>query len=176
MVGVSESVMGSQVADGMTALRALGTPDQIRALADQSYGQHAPPRVNTHIHLPPNFSAFDRVGEAVDLAAQQGIRALGVSNYYDYAVYGEFAAQAQQQGIFPLFGLEIISMQEGLRDAGIKVNDPGNPGKTYLCGKGITRFDDLTPEANRLIDFIRRNDSQRMRLMIERTRRWFGDR
>ena len=33
-------------------------------------------------------------------------------------------------------------MQADLRDAGIKVNDPGNPGKTYLCGKGITRFDD----------------------------------
>ena len=39
-----------------------------------------------------------------------------------------------------------------------KVNDPGNPGKTYLCGKGITRFDDMSPEAQRLIDVIRRND------------------
>jgi hypothetical protein len=28
-----------------------------------------------------------------------------------------------------------------LCEAGVRVNDPGNPGKTYLCGKGITRFD-----------------------------------
>ena len=50
-------------------------------------------------------------------------------------------------------------MQADLRDAGVKVNDPGNPGKTYLCGKGITRFDAMSPEAARLIEAIRRNDS-----------------
>jgi hypothetical protein len=45
---------------------------------------------NAHIHLPPNFSAFETVEQAVDLAAAQGVRVLGVSNYYDYAVYDDF--------------------------------------------------------------------------------------
>ena len=107
----------------------------------------SPPRVNTHIHLPPNFSAFDSVEQAVTLAADEHIGVLGVSNYYDYDVYGEFVDLARRRGIFPLFGLEIISMQADLRDAGVRVNDPGNPGKTYLCGKGITRFDAMSPEA-----------------------------
>ena len=29
---------------------------------------------NAHIHLPPNFSAFDSVEQAVSLAAEQGLR------------------------------------------------------------------------------------------------------
>jgi hypothetical protein len=129
-----------------------------------------PPRVNAHIHLPPNFSAFDSVEQAVALATDERIGVLGVSNYYDYGVYGQFVELARHRGIFPLFGLEIISMQAELRDAGVKVNDPGNPGKTYLCGKGITRFDAMTPEAVRLLDVIRRNDSARMAAMVDRMR------
>jgi hypothetical protein len=58
----------------------------------------------------------------------------------------------------------------------VKVNDPGNPGKTYLCGKGITRFDEMTAEAARLIGVIRRNDSERMAAMIDRLRTIFRDR
>src|SRR5262245_5073633 len=132
--------MGKQVTAALAALRWLGTPAEIRSLAERGYGPTVPPRVNAHIHLPPNFSAFESVSQAVELAAKQEIGVLGVSNYYDYDVYGEFVELAGRRGMFPLFGLEIISMQDSLRDAGIKVNDPGNPGKTYLCGKGITRF------------------------------------
>ncbi|MEX2092278.1 MAG: hypothetical protein WD971_06355 [Pirellulales bacterium] len=168
-------MMGKQVADALDALRDLGTPAEIRALADRGYGPAAPPRVNAHIHLPPNFSAFDSVAQAVTLAAEQHIGVLGASNYYDYDVYGEFVGQARSRGIFPLFGLEIISMQSDLRDAGVKVNDPGNPGKTYVCGKGITRFDTMTPEAKRLLDVIRHNDSQRMAAMVDRMRDVFRD-
>src|SRR5262245_59339685 len=162
--------MGAQVTAALDALRGLGTPAEIRALADRGYGPSSPPRVNTHIHLPPNFSAFDTIEQAVSLAADQRIGVLGISNYYDFDVYGEFVDRARRLGIFPLFGLEIISIQADLRDAGIKVNDPGNPGKTYLCGKGITRFDAMSPEAQRLTDVIRRNDSQRMVAMVDRLR------
>jgi hypothetical protein len=168
--------MGKQVSDALDALQNLGTPAEIRALADRGYGPATPPRVNSHIHLPPNFSAFDTVEQAVSLAAEQEIGVLGVSNYYDYDVYGEFVERARGRGIFPLFGLEIISMQADLRDAGVKVNDPGNPGKTYLCGKGITRFDSLSPEAARLIDTIRKNDSERMAAMVDRMQSTFSGR
>ena len=64
-------------------------------------------------------------------------------------------------------------MHDDLRDAGVKVNDPGNPGKMYICGKGITRFDAMTPEAARLIGIIRRNDSTRMAQMVDRMRAMF---
>jgi hypothetical protein len=162
--------MEAQVSAALDAFSRLGTPAEIRALADRGYGTSSTPSVNAHIHLPPNFSAFDTVEQAVSLAANQRIGVLGISNYYDFNVYGEFVDRARTYGIFPLFGLEIISMQSELRDAGIRVNDPGNPGKTYLCGKGITRFDTMTPEAKRLTEVIRQNDRQRMAAMINRIR------
>jgi hypothetical protein len=168
--------MGRQVAEALDALRNLGTPGEVRALAERDYGLRPPLRTNTHIHLPPNFSAFQSVEEAVDLAAEQGIAALGVSNYYDYRAYGDFVRCAREKGIFPLFGIEIVAMDAALRDVRIKINDPGNPGKFYLCGKGITRFDEMTPEAVRLLDVIRRNDSTRMARMVEQMERLFAER
>src|SRR5438874_9653272 len=86
-----------------------------------------PLRVNSHIHLPPNFSAFDSVDQAVALAASEGVAVLGASNYYDYRVYGEFAREAARRGVFPLFGIEIIALIEELALDGVKINDPGNP-------------------------------------------------
>jgi hypothetical protein len=161
--------MGAQVTAALDALRGLGEPSELCALADRGCGA-VPRPANAHIHLPPNFSAFESVDEAAAFAADQQIGVLGISNYYDFAVYGEFVERARKLGIFPLFGLEIIAMQADLRDAGVRVNDPVNPGKTYLCGKGITRFDCMTPEALRLTDVIRRNDCKRMAAMADRMR------
>jgi hypothetical protein len=168
--------MAKRVADALEALRNLGTPDEMRSLAERSYGPKSRPGVNTHVHLPPNFSAFESVEQAVTLAAEQEVGALGGSNYYDYQVYGDFAQLARAKGVFPLFGLEIISVQDDLRQAGVRVNDPDNPGRTYICGKGITRFDPMTDEANRLIGIIRRNDSERMATMVDRVRETFRER
>jgi hypothetical protein len=168
--------MTPQVVDALAALRDLGTPDEFRASAERDDVPKSPRRANAHIHLPPNFSAFESVEQAVDLATQQEIAVLGVSNYYDYRVYGQFVELARASRIFPLFGLEIMAMQEDLRAVGVKVNDPGNPGKTYLCGKGITRFDAMSVDAERLINTIRRNDTARMATMIDRLRATFRDR
>lgn len=125
------------------------------------------PKVNTHIHLPPNFSAFSTVDEAVGQAATEGIEILGASNYYDFTVYGPFAEQAARAGIEPLFGIEIVCRLESLANAGIKINDPGNPGKMYLCGKGLSRFQNPTVRATELLDKIRVGDEARMAHMVE---------
>ncbi len=146
----------------------LGSPESLAALAAKGGTALSRQGVNAHIHLPPNFSAFDSVAQAVDLAAGQDVRVLGASNYYDYGVYSEFATRAQACGIFPLFGLEIIALIDDLVRAGVKINDPGNPGKMYLCGKGITRFDPMSAEAADLLQTIRDNDSARMARMTAR--------
>jgi uncharacterized protein YbjT (DUF2867 family) len=124
--------------------------------------------VNAHVHVPPNFSAFGSVGEAVRRAAAEGVRVLGVSNYYDYRVYGEFAAEARRQGVYPLFGMEVIAAVEEPARKGVRVNDPDNPGRMYLCGKGITKYERMTKRAKELIGIIRGNDERRMREMIEK--------
>ncbi len=152
----------------LDTIKQVVQPSQIDALAAKGVGPKQRPAVNSHIHLPPNFSAFDTVEQAVMLAAEQNVQIVGLSNYYDYAVYEDFGAMARHKKIFPLFGLEIISMQQSLLEQGIRVNDPGNPGKTYICGKGITRFNAMTPRAKELIDTIRKNDAQRMTEMTRK--------
>ena len=148
----------------LDALRTLGPPDDLAA-------HPAPmprPLVNAHVHLPPNFSAFETTAQALDLAQAQDVRVLGATNYYDYSVYAGFADGAAARGIFPLFGLEIISLVDDLVQRGIKANDPGNPGKVYVCGKGITRFDPLTEEAARLLQTIRDNDAARTAAVVDK--------
>lgn len=125
-------------------------------------------RANAHVHLPPNFSAFESVEQAVELASAQGLRVLGATNYYDFTVYEELASRATGAGIYPLFGLEIITLDEELQRNGVKVNDPGNPGKFYICGKGITRFAPMNDEAAALMNEIRDADSRRMARMTAR--------
>ena len=160
--------MSESVQEALSALRGPGGVDEMKALAADGLAPKVRPRINSHIHFPPNFSAFQSVEQAVSLAADQGIGVLGAGNYYDYEVYGQFVAQARRRGVFPLFGLEIIALIDELVRKGVLINDPGNPGKIYICGKGITRFDEMTPKARELLGIIRRNDSQRMAEMVAR--------
>ena len=98
------------------------------------------PVVNLHVHLPPNFSAFRDVEDVVHTAVREGVRVVGASNFHDHRVYRRFADGARAVGIVPLFGLEFITVVDSLRAAGTRVNDPANPGRMYLCGKGADPF------------------------------------
>lgn len=155
-------------------MRELGSPEALQAETEASLAPDIRLRSNAHVHLPPNFSAFETTRQAVEMADAEDVRILGASNYYDYAVYGELAERAKQQGIFPIFGLEIIALDKNLARNGIKINDPGNPGKYYICGKGITRFAPMTAEAQGLLQVIRDNDSQRMAEVADKLRMVFA--
>jgi len=152
-------------------LRRLDSPDLLHAQP----ATLSRPGINAHIHLPPNFSAFETVDQAISLSADQGVTLLGASNYYDYSVYEQFGRLARKNGIFPLFGLEIICLIDELVQAGVKINDPANPGKMYLCGKGMMGFSPLSENAAALLQTIRDNDSSRMAAVVETLAGIFAD-
>ncbi len=133
------------------------------------------PVLNAHVHLPPNFSAFETAEDAVRVAAAEGVRVLGASNFHDQRIYGRFAEAAVAAGIVPLFGLEFITVADDLRRAGTRINDPGNPGRMYLCGKGVSPFAPPTETASRLAAAVRAADVERMRAMVPRVRACFED-
>ena len=167
--------MTQSLADALESIKELAGPREIEKLAEQGLAPARRPKVNTHIHLPPNFSAFETVGQAVRLAQDEGLGVLGVANYYDYRVYADFVAEARRAGIFPLFGMECIALVDELVRKNVRINDPGNPGKMYICGKGITRLAPMSGEAKRLIGVIRRNDSERMAEMTARLSEIFAE-
>ncbi len=152
-------------------IKELGSFEQIDI--EEGKGLLKPITPNGHIHLPPNFSAFETVEQAVKLAHSQGVNVLGLSNYYDFAVYEDFQQHCLAKGIFPLYGLEIIAMEDQLKQTGIRINDPANPGKFYICGKAITRFQPMSQKAKSLIDIIRQNDIERIAKMIEKLNKVF---
>lgn len=166
--------MSQGLKKALDILRGIGSVEELRGLAGQGFAPQPQPGANSHIHLPPNFSAFESVAQAVDLASEQDVRIVGVTNYYDYSVYGEFVSLAAGRGIFPLFGLEIISLIDELVKAGEKVNDPGNPGRMYLCGKGAGGIAEPSPRATELLDRIRASDTRRMARMTAKVAKIFA--
>ena len=144
------------------ATNFLITLGEVESILAQAQNATCPKQLtyNSHIHLPPNFSVFETIEQAVQIAADEGVQVLGCGNYYDYSLYRLFAETAQSKGIFPLFGTEIIAMETGLQSKGICINDPVNPGKYYICGKGISQFEQLSDAAADILQIIRNNDAQ----------------
>jgi hypothetical protein len=132
------------------------------------------PIVNTHIHLPPNFSAFATVNDAIAQAAAEGLRVLGASNYHDFRVYDSFDAAAVRHDIVALFGMEIICLVEDLQRNEVKANDPDNPGRMYLCGNGITGVGSIAPQARALIARMRAVNEERIRRITGHLREIFA--
>lgn len=133
------------------------------------------PVLNTHVHLPPNFSAFVTAEDAVRTAAAEGIHVMGVSNFHDHRIYAGFRDLATAAGIVPLYGIEVIAVDEALQQAGIRVNDPANAGRVYLCGKGVDPFAPSSKAARRLVARARAADVDRIRLMVARLRACFTE-
>ncbi len=93
--------------------------------------------VNAHLHTPYSFSAFDSVGQALDMALEEGVKVVGINDFYSLDGYKEWSEECGRRHLFPLFNIEFISLNVEDQAAGVRVNDPNNPGRTYLSGKGL---------------------------------------
>ncbi len=139
---------------------------EVRGVPERVEGPTGRMVVNTHVHVPPNFSAFATVEDAVDFAALEDVRALGVSNFHDVRVYRRFADAAAAAGILPLFGVEFVTVLRGPMRDGTRINDPVNPGRMYFCGKGVDPFAAPTPKAASVRESVRAADRSRMEAMV----------
>lgn len=92
---------------------------------------------NAHLHTPYSFSAFIGVAQALDLAAQEGVKVVGINDFYSMDGYREWNDGCAERHLCPLFNIEFISLNAEDQAAGLRVNDPNNPGRTYLSGKGL---------------------------------------
>lgn len=94
--------------------------------------------VNAHMHTPYSFSAFRDVDDALDRALAEDVRVVGVNDFYTTQGYEAWEEGCRKRQLFPLFGIEFISLNAEDQRAGLRVNDPANPGRTYLSGKGMS--------------------------------------
>ena len=113
------------------------------------------PEVNAHIHTPYSFSAFGSIAEALDKAAAEGVKVVGINDFYSTEGFLEWRDGCAARSLYPLFGIEFIALDTGMQAAGLRVNDPGNPGRIYLSGKGLACPPALTGRSALELDRVR---------------------
>ena len=96
------------------------------------------PNVNAHLHTPFSFSAFEKLTDALDMAYDEDVKIVGINDFYSMDGYEEWNKEALKRLLYPLFNIEFISLQDEDQKNGIRVNDPSNPGRTYISGKGLS--------------------------------------
>jgi len=96
-----------------------------------------PPKVNAHLHTPYSFSAFRDIDDALERAVAEEVKVVGINDFYTTEGYKEWSEGCKKRELYPLFGIEFISLNEEDQRVGLRVNDPANPGRTYLSGKGL---------------------------------------
>lgn len=94
--------------------------------------------VNAHLHTPYSFSAFRDIDDALDRAVAENVKVVGINDFYTAKGFEKWKEGCYKRKLYPLFGIEFISLNQEDQNAGVRVNDPANPGRTYLSGKGMS--------------------------------------
>ena len=143
-------------------------PNRQALLAEKEKKTVTPLWVNGHFHTPFSFSAFTEMEQAFQMAAAEGVQVLGINDFYTTDGYAEFADLALKYRIFPLFNIEFMSLQKDLQQANVRVNDPMNPGRTYLSGKGLTHPLVLADQQMELLKQVQHESNVHTSEMVEK--------
>jgi len=131
-----------------------------------------PLKINNHVHTPYSFSAFTSIDEAVTLALEEEVRVLGINDFYVTDGYEEFIRKCMEHSLFPLLNIELIGISNEDQEKGVRINDPNNPGRIYISGKGLA-FPSLLPEVQqRKLDRVIEESNKQVSKMVELLNRW----
>ncbi|MDP4189617.1 MAG: PHP domain-containing protein [Bacteroidota bacterium] len=125
-------------------------------------------QVNGHIHTPYSFSAFRNIPQAFEMARKEGIKILGINDFYTTDGYNEFYENALKNKVFPLFNIEFMGLSKEQQKLGIRVNDPGNPGRTYFSGKGLTYPLSLGQDNLKVLSSVMQQSQEQVMSMISK--------
>jgi hypothetical protein len=95
--------------------------------------------VNIHIHTNESFSVFGSPAEAAWIGYRAGLEIMGINDHYTIDGHREFGEACKIVGLKGTFGIEAMAISEETKNEGVRYNDPKNPGRIYLCGKGVVR-------------------------------------
>jgi hypothetical protein len=141
-----------------------------QALLDeyQKAGQSQTLLVNGHFHTPFSFSAFTEIEQPFQMAEAEGVQVLGINDFYTTDGYPEFTVLAQKYKIFPLYNIEFMVLQRDLQEKGVRVNDPANPGRTYLSGKGLGHPFKIDTSEGALLEQVQHESNVQTAEMVEK--------
>jgi len=137
--------------------------------------EESAPDINGHIHTPHSFSAFSEIAQAFEMAKEEGVSVLGINDFYTTDGYDEFAELAAKNKVFPLFNIEFMGLQNDLQEAGIRVNDPSNPGRTYFSGKGLCQPAKMSEASAEVMKTLKIESNRQTFEMVEKLNTFFAE-
>ena len=120
------------------------------------------------MHTPYSFSAFDDINDALDRAVAENVKVVGINDFNTTAGYDEWYTGCKTRNLYPLFNIELISLNEEDQKKGLRVNDPSNPGRTYISGKGLKYPFSLSEPYATQLEYIREKSNDQVELMCEK--------
>ena len=94
--------------------------------------------INLHVHTNESFSAFRSPAEAVWHASNQNIEYFGINDHYTIDGHDEFRSACKIMKLKAAFSVEAIAMDKEKHEKKRRFNDPDNPGRIYIIGKGVS--------------------------------------
>ncbi len=125
--------------------------------------------VNGHFHTPYSFSAFKDMKEVFILAEKENVNILGINDFYTTAGYDEFTELSKKFKKFPLYNIEFMGLLKEEQEKGIRINDPNNPGRIYLSGKGLDFPPHNERDSTKTIEYLHKESLNQTREMVEKT-------
>jgi hypothetical protein len=130
-------------------------------------------RINTHIHTPYSFSAFDSIEDIVAAAKNEGIAVLGINDSNTIEGHGHFAEECSKNGIYPLFNIEFATVVESDKAGDFHWNDPSYAGIMHLCGKALDFPVSFNSDSRNLIGAIWKISQDRIWKIITKLNAYF---
>jgi ElaB/YqjD/DUF883 family membrane-anchored ribosome-binding protein len=113
--------------------------------------------------------------EAFKMAVKENIKVLGINDFYVTDGYAEFCRLAIRNRVFPLFNIETIALSKEMQDKGIRVNDPVNPGRAYICGKGLNYPPTLKGNSNAMLKSVKTESQRQIAEMLHKLNAWLKE-
>lgn len=132
----------------------------------KTHGSNTVHKVNGHFHTPYSFSAFREMRQVFDMARAEGVKVLGINDFYTMAGYEEFHDLSLEYKSFPLFNIEFMGLLKEEQKNKIRVNDPNNPGRTYFSGKGLDFPVELEGSSLRKLENLRLESQEQAKEMF----------
>ena len=132
-------------------------------------------KVNNHIHTPYSYSAFKDISQIFHMAVQENIALLGINDFYTTAGYEEFYRLSLKNGVMPLFNIEFMGLVKEWQEQDFRVNDPKNPGRVYLTGKGLSYPLIMGAKSRQQLESLKHHSEVQVRKMVDKLNAFFHD-
>jgi hypothetical protein len=131
--------------------------------------------INLHVHTNQSFSYFRSPVEAVWHAYNQGIKYFGINDHYTIDGHSEFRSACEIMKLKATFSVEAVAMDQDRLRRKRRFNDPDNPGRIYIIGKGVACDLEEESREQKILQTMRDSIRERNKKITEKMNKYCDD-